>query len=160
MTITTVLADYSNVEHCNDILSLMKHYSQDPMGGGKPLSQFSQDNLIGALAALPNAISFLSYINGQAVGLANSFIWFSTFKCKPLLNIHDIVVLDSYRGQGVSRALLEATEQLAIEKNCCRLTLEVLEGNLIARKAYEKLGFSGYELDPSAGKALFWEKAL
>ena len=28
------------------------------------------------------------------------------------------------------------------------------------QSAYRKLGFSGYQLDPQLGKALFWEKKL
>jgi hypothetical protein len=40
------------------------------------------------------------------------------------------------------------------------VTLEVLEGNQIAKNAYIKFGFAGYELDPKMGKALFWEKPL
>ncbi len=45
-------------------------------------------------------------------------------------------------------------------RDCCKLTLEVLEGNHIAQAAYTKFGFSGYELDPEMGRALFWEKKL
>ena len=47
-----------------------------------------------------------------------------------------------------------------IKKNCCKITLEVLEGNTIAKNAYKKFGFMGYELDPKMGKAMLWEKSL
>jgi len=43
---------------------------------------------------------------------------------------------------------------------CCKLTLEVLEGNTVARAAYQACGYSGYELNPEIGKALFWQKKL
>ena len=56
--------------------------------------------------------------------------------------------------------MLDEVERIAKEKGCCKLTLEVLEGNIVAKKAYEKFGFSSYELDPATGKALFWEKVL
>ncbi|MFT5906124.1 MAG: ribosomal protein S18 acetylase RimI-like enzyme, partial [Cryomorphaceae bacterium] len=42
----------------------------------------------------------------------------------------------------------------------CKITLEVLSKNEVAKSAYQKFGFSGYELDPEAGKALFWEKPI
>ena len=32
--------------------------------------------------------------------------------------------------------------------------------NTIAQAAYRSVGFDGYQLDPSLGKALFWEKKL
>ena len=72
----------------------------------------------------------------------------------------------SKRGEQVStggatvQRLLAAVEAHAIGLNCCKLTLEVLEGNTIAQSAYRSLGFDGYQLDPSLGKALFWEKKL
>ncbi len=56
--------------------------------------------------------------------------------------------------------MLSTVEQIAQDKGCCKLTLEVLEANQPAQQAYTKFGFSGYELDPRAGKALFWEKLL
>ncbi|WP_267313813.1 hypothetical protein [Limnobaculum xujianqingii] len=32
--------------------------------------------------------------------------------------------------------------------------------NEIAKGSYRKFGFSGYELDPQMGKAVFWQKKL
>ncbi len=56
--------------------------------------------------------------------------------------------------------MLEKVEKIALDKDCCKLTLEVFEGNLVAQKSYRKFGFSAYELAPEMGQALFWEKAL
>ncbi len=53
-----------------------------------------------------------------------------------------------------------AVEKISRERGYCKLTLEVLEGNIVAQNAYKKLGFSGYELDEKTGKAMFWEKVL
>ena len=156
----TLIADYHNPEHCQDILRLLNEYACGTMGGKKPLSDFTQRNLTQALAHIPGAFSILCYVEGQAAGLANCFEGFSTFSCKPLVNIHDIMVGEAYRGRGISQQLLEAIEQVARERACCKITLEVLDGNHIAQNAYRKFGFSQYELDPAAGKALFWEKPL
>ena len=35
-----------------------------------------------------------------------------------------------------------------------------IDKNEIAKSAYHKFGFTGYELDPEAGTAQFWEKPL
>jgi len=56
--------------------------------------------------------------------------------------------------------LLEKVEEVACSKGCCKITLEVLSNNEIAKCAYSKFGFAGYELDPEAGSALFWQKKL
>ncbi len=56
--------------------------------------------------------------------------------------------------------MLEMVEEIAIDKGCCKLTLEVLSGNTLAQSAYKRYGFSGYQLDPEVGDALFWQKLL
>ena len=75
------------------------------------------------------------------MGVCIGFIGYSTFQAMPLLNIHDLAVLPGYRGRGVGRALLAAAERMASAAGCCKLTLEVLEDNLAARRLYEHFGF-------------------
>nr|GFD20020.1 hypothetical protein [Tanacetum cinerariifolium] len=54
--------------------------------------------------------------------------------------------------------MLTKVEEIARQRGCCKMTLEVLEGNEVALGAYRKLGFSDYQLDPQMGRALFWQK--
>ncbi|MCK5098359.1 MAG: GNAT family N-acetyltransferase, partial [Desulfobacteraceae bacterium] len=117
-------------------------------------------NLALALSKVPHAFSVLCYVDDRPAGLVNCFEGFSTFKCKPLINIHDMYVSNEFRGLGISQKLLTCVEEKAQEKGCCKITLEVLEGNKTAQSAYVKYGFTGYELDPVLGKALFWQKSL
>jgi ribosomal protein S18 acetylase RimI-like enzyme len=160
MNIEILLADYSNEQQCADILSLLNDYALDPMGGGKALSSFTSENLIPELSRIPHAISIICYVDEEPAGLINCFEGFSTFKCKPLINIHDVVVLNKFRSLGISQAMLAKVEEIAQERDCCKMTLEVLEGNEVAKNAYLKYGFDAYELDPKNGKALFWQKLL
>ena len=160
LKINITLADYSNTRHANDILMLLDYYARDPMGGGQPLRQHVKDHLIESLSQVPGAFSLLCYVDNVAVALLNAFEGFSTFKGKPLINIHDVVVMERFRGQGIAQSLLSKVEEIAKHRGCCKLTLEVLEANMPARHAYEKSGFSGYELKPEMGKALFWQKTL
>ena len=153
-------ADYKNPWHAQMIVELLNAYAADPMGGNIPLTEEVKEHLVPKLKEFPTAISILATVDGQPAGLINAFEAFSTFKCKPLINIHDIAVLAQYRNQKIGFKLLQYVEELAREKDCCKLTLEVLEGNTIARALYEKFGFIGYELDPKAGKALFFEKSI
>ncbi len=160
MKITLHRADYSDARHAADLGFLLNAYAEDPMGGGEPLPDAVRRNLAGALADLPHAFSFLCYIDEAPAGLVNCFMGFSTFKCRPLVNIHDIAVLPAYRGQGLGRLLLEEVEREARARGCCKLTLEVLEGNHPALRSYERFGFGAYQLDPAMGRALFWQKDL
>jgi ribosomal protein S18 acetylase RimI-like enzyme len=110
------------------------------------------------LSKLSYAFSIICCVNNKPAGLVNCFEAFSTFKCKPLINIHDVVVVNEFRGLGLSQPMLSKVEEIAKLKGCCKITLEVLEGNKVAQKSYIKFGFAGYELDPIMGKALFWQR--
>jgi ribosomal protein S18 acetylase RimI-like enzyme len=160
MKIDIFTLSYQNTHQTQDMLFLLDKYALDPTGGAAALSQTVKDNLATELAKLPHAFSVICYVDDKPAGLVNCFETFSTFKCKPLINIHDLVVSAEFRGLGLSQKMLQHVENIAIQKGCCKVTLEVLEGNQVAKNTYLKFGFAGYELDPKMGKALFWEKAL
>ena len=160
MKIKIIKANYLEQQDSKDILMLLNSYAQDPMGGGEALNQFVIDNLIQELAKLPHAFTVLCYVNDIAAGLINCFEAFSTFSCKPLINIHDVIVLKEYRGNGLSQKMLAEVEKIAKSKGCCKLTLEVLSKNAAAQASYEKFGFTQYELDPKMGSAEFWQKLI
>ena len=160
MSIKIVKANYLNKRHAEEIAMLMDEYANDPMGGGKPLPEEVKNTLARELSKLPHAFTVISYVDDSAAGLINCFELFSTFTCKPLINIHDVIVLEGYRGNGLSQRMLEKVEDIAASKGCCKLTLEVLVGNAVAKSSYNKFGFSPYELDPKMGTAVFWQKSL
>lgn len=155
-----LIADLTTPAHADAVVRLLNEYAQDPMGGGEELTTFVKRNLVSELKKRPNIRVVLAFVDEHPAGLALSIEGFSTFACKPLLNIHDIVVLPEYRGRGLSKRLLAKVEEIARELGCCKLTLEVLEGNPVAQAAYRTYGFTGYELNPDTGKALFWQKNL
>ena len=76
------------------------------------------------------------------------------------MNVHDIAVDPSYRGQGVGQALLTALQDYARALGCCKLTLEVLSGNAVAQQSYQRFGFEQYALSEATGRALFLQKWL
>lgn len=160
MKIELIDVDYLNESHASDMTYLLDVYASDPMGGGKPLADEVKRDVVAKLSGIPHAFSIICYADDKPAGLVNCFELFSTFLCKPLINIHDVIVIKEFRGYGLSQRLLQAVEAEAVSRDCCKLTLEVLSGNEIAKKSYKKFGFSAYELDPKAGSALFWEKSL
>jgi len=153
-------ANYSDTLHAQSILQLLDAYAQDPAGGNTPLSEFAKQNLVQELARRPQAFSVLAFDGGMPVGLVNCIEGFSTFACKPLVNVHDVAVVASHRGQRVGEQMLALAEQIAIQRGACKLTLEVLNGNSSAIKLYERIGFAGYQLDPTMGHAVFLQKWL
>jgi len=103
---------------------------------------------------------FLAFDGDRPVGAAVCFIGFSTFAAKPLINIHDFVVLPASRGKGVGRRLLDAVEGKARELGCCKLTLEVMDNNHHALRMYHAAGFVRYALQEETGTAIFMSKPL
>ncbi len=140
------------------LVGLLDEYAQTPEGGGQALPDAVRHSICGVLASRPHYAGWLARVGNQAVGLINCFEGVSTFRAKPLLNIHDLIVSAPFRRRGIARALLAAAERGARERGCCKLTLEVLEGNHAAISAYQASGFQAYELDPAMGRAQFFEK--
>lgn len=158
--IEVVRVRYDDPTHAAALVELMDAYSRDPAGGGKPLSDFARDNLVSALAARPFIFSVLAFEADTPVGLVNAVEGFSTFACRPLVNVHDVVVATGHRGRGIAARMFEQVEVIARERGACKLTLEVLQGNASARKLYQRLGFADYQLDPAMGHAQFLHKWL
>jgi ribosomal protein S18 acetylase RimI-like enzyme len=154
------------------LLTLLDAYARDPMGGGTALSSQTRSTLVAGLQATPSYRGWLAWEGspasrqgpplapGQPLGLLNAFLGYSTFAAAPLLNVHDLAVLPEARGRGVGRALLRVAEAFARHQGCCKLTLEVLEGNRPAQGLYTAEGYAGYSLDPQMGRAMFWQKKL
>jgi ribosomal protein S18 acetylase RimI-like enzyme len=159
-------ADYADDVHATALIELLDAYSRDPMGGGEPLSAFARHHLVSALASRAQAFSVLAFARiGRTdadlpIGLVNCLEGFSTFACRPLVNIHDLAVLPAWRGKRVAEKMLELVEKIAIERGACKLTLEVLSGNAGAIKLYHRTGFASYQLDPKMGQANCLQKWL
>ena len=158
--ILVLQASYTNAVHADAIGLLLNSYAEDPMGGGHSLPADLLQQLPAELAKRPHAFSVLAFVGGEPAGLVNCFEGFSTFACRPLVNVHDVMVKEQFRGLGLSQKMLQKVEEIARQRGCCKITLEVLEGNPVAQGSYRKFGFSDGQLDPAHGRMLFWNKYL
>jgi len=158
--IRIIEADLSLPAHQEAVLAMVDAYSRDAMGDGKPLDQDVRAQLIPGLIRHPTTLIFVAFDGEQPVGATVCFIGFSSFAAKPLISIHDFVVLPTSRGKGIGRRLLEAVEAKARELGCCKLTLEVMDKNHQAVRMYQAAGFERYSLQKEAGAAIFMSKPL
>lgn len=152
--IEVIEADLGRADHAKDILALTAAYALDPMGNGGALPASVLDQLIEKLRSHPTTKVFLMYSAGSAVGIATCFLGFSTFRARPLLNVHDFAILSEHRGKGLARQLLDAVEARARELGCCKVTLEVQENNVRARRVYERSGLRQAVYGDSTGGTL------
>ena len=153
-------ADYNSANDAAALVMLLDAYASDPAGGGEPLSAYTKTHLVRELAARPQAYSVLAFDGETPVGLVNCIEGFSSFACKPLVNVHDVAVLASHRGRGIAEAMLAEAERIAVERGAIKMTLEVLSGNAPAMRLYQRVGYAGYQLDPAMGSAQFLQKWL
>ena len=150
-----VFCDFDNPEHQNGLCTLLNHYMSDPMGNHPPLNPQEQLRLIHDLKEHPTAEVLFITFNHRYVGMVTLFTNYSTFYLKPYLYIHDVVILNDLRGEGLGRALLNQVIEIAEQRGYCKLTLEVREDNAAAKQLYNKLGFK--ESEPIMH---FWTKSL
>ncbi|MDD4920970.1 MAG: GNAT family N-acetyltransferase [Bacteroidales bacterium] len=147
--------DYGNPQHLTALVDLLNHYMSDPMGDYPSHDKKQQLHLVDGLANHPSAFVLFILCDGTCAGLATCFVNFSTFKIKPYLYIHDIVVHKDFRGRGLGRSLMKKLISISKERDYCKITLEVREDNATAMALYQSMGFD--ECEP---KMLFWTKTL
>jgi len=134
-------ADFDDDRDVNGFIEVLDSYASAPVGGGSPLAPDVRERVVPMLREHPTSLVLLAFVDDELVGVAVCFFGMSSFRARPLLNIHDLAVLPRCQGKGVGQALLEAVEGHARRKGCCKLTLEVLDDNTRARGLYRRFGF-------------------
>jgi len=147
--------DFNNPQHLTALADLLNHYMSDPMGDYPQHDKKKQLLLVDGLSKHPSAFVLFILCNGEYAGLTTCFINFSTFKLKPYLYVHDVVIHQKFRGKGLGRFLMVQLVHISRERDYCKITLEVREDNVAARSLYQSLGFE--ECEP---KMYFWTKTL
>jgi len=147
--------DINDERDAQAMLTMLAEYMNDPMGGERTLNpELAQKNIEG-LQKQSNYVFFLAYLNGELAGLANCFVNFSTFKAKPLINIHDFSVDPRFRRKGIGEAMLDKITDYCRENDFCKITLEVRYDNDGAQRLYRRKGFAAGE-----PPYYFWEKEI
>jgi ribosomal protein S18 acetylase RimI-like enzyme len=147
--------DFNNPEHQNALISLLSHYMADPMGDYPPHDEKKQQILLEGLRNHPTAFILFLLYDGSYAGMTTCFVNYSTFKLKPYLYVHDVVILKELRCKGLGKAMMEKLVSISKERDYCKIALEVREDNPAAQKLYKSLGFE--DCNP---RMYYWEKLL
>jgi len=150
--------DLDNPGDVTALLTLMQEYAAGDTGGAEALPDDVVQRLAVSLKSCPTYIGLIAWEDDQPVGLLNAFWSISTFKAKRLINIHDIAVAASHQRKGIGRRMIRELNDIAKAMDCCKITLEVLDGNHGAIALYRLMGFESYRLDPAFGSAQFMQK--
>ena len=103
------------------------------------------DNTVEALTATlfgpdPRAFAHVVERDGQIVGIAVWFVTYSTWTGRHGIWLEDLFVLESERGRGYGKALMQALAAVCVERGYARFEWTVLDWNEPAIGFYRSLG--------------------
>lgn len=153
---TTSFANFDDPVHARAIVDLINDYASEPYGKGRKLDEQITSQIVPGMKQVPGAFTLLAWDGSEPVGVAVCFRGFSTFAAKPLVNIHDLSVLSTRRGEGIGTLLLNAVKEHAQQLGCCKVTLEVRKANPGAEKLYLREGYG----DPDGLETRFLDLKL
>ena len=90
------------------------------------------------------SVIFVAEENERIIGFTQLYPQFSSTRMKRSWLLNDLFVLQQYRGQGISRQLMDAAKQLAIQTQSAGILLETEKSNTIGNRLYPSAGFSAY----------------
>ncbi|WP_134089990.1 GNAT family N-acetyltransferase [Olivibacter sp. XZL3] len=95
---------------------------------------------IGDRLEAKDSIIFLLYRNKAALGFAQLYPTYSSFKMAKVAVLNDLFVIEHERGQGYGRALIRTVSVYAKENGFIRISLSTARDNP-AQFLYESIGF-------------------
>jgi ribosomal protein S18 acetylase RimI-like enzyme len=153
--IEIIPCNFENLRHCEALINLMNEYRLDKMGDGQAYSDEEKEKLVEGLKHHATALVYIAWTGDRYIGLITSFVNFATFSVKPFINIHDIIVAESWRNKGLGRQLITRVIEEAETLGCGKVTLEVREDNDNARHLYNSMGF--FDGEP---RNFYWAKYM
>ena len=149
-------------------VELRRAAAEDAPTVGRLLHDFNaefEDETPGA-EALAGFIRPLIESDEVAVLLANEADGFSLWRLRPSpytgrpeAYLQELYVVPARRGNGIGRALLEATMEAARDAGATGIDLNTGETDTAARALYESAGFTNLE-GPGGPRMLFYEREL
>ncbi len=104
---------------------------------------------LGALIASPEAEVVVATAGEEVIGSGYALIKSAQayLKHSSYAYLGFMFVKPKHRGKGVNQKIITALKQWALSKNITEVRLEVYAENTLAKKAYEKAGFTGHMLE-------------
>jgi GNAT superfamily N-acetyltransferase len=112
-----------------------------------------------AFGSKPHFEVLVAETAGEIVGYALFEEAFNTDLCEPGMWLHDVIVDEARRGNGIGDTLMAAVARLVLDRGRTSLWWGVLSSNAAARRFYSRLGARDedariQELDGAALRAL------
>ncbi|MFL6199922.1 MAG: GNAT family N-acetyltransferase [Thermoanaerobaculia bacterium] len=126
-------------------LLVRTHHDFDPdrFIAATPQTEHAYGSFLGSQLDAPSIIILVAERDGEVVGYAYAGVEGNDYMSLrgPAGVLYDIVVDSAHRGQGVGRALLDATLEALEEKGAPRVVLSTAERNESAQRLFARAGF-------------------
>lgn len=109
--------------------------------GYERYSKHDQDSFIRVLHNPQNRI-FVAEDDGKLIGFATFSIRDVVRYPRPIAELDELFVVESYRKKGIGKKLMDKIEEKAREQECYRLFIESHYDHKTAHSFYERLGFT------------------
>ena len=77
----------------------------------------------------------------EIIGFVQLYPTFSSTRMKRLWLLNDLFVAKKYRGNGISKQLINASKELCEQTDACGLLLETAKTNTVGNSLYKNTGF-------------------
>jgi GNAT superfamily N-acetyltransferase len=124
------------------LLSAMIHEFAEFEHLGHEVSTTEEDILREGFGPRPKFRAVIAEWDGQPVGYALFFEFFSSFQGRPGMFLDDIFVRPDFRKHGIGKSLLAHVAGIAFREKCFCMRWEVLDWNKQAIDFYTSLGAS------------------
>jgi GNAT superfamily N-acetyltransferase len=111
--------------------------------GSDRYSKYDNDSFKQVIKCSNNFI-YVAVDSGKLIGFASFSVRIVVRYPKPIAELDELFVDESYRRTGVGRLLMEKVLEKSGELDCYRLYIESHYDHKTAHKFYEKLGFTNY----------------
>ncbi len=78
---------------------------------------------------------------GKMTGFVQLYPIFSSTRMKRLWLLNDLFVDPDFRGQGISKALIEEAKKLCVDSESCGMILETAKSNEVGNSLYPRTSF-------------------
>jgi GNAT superfamily N-acetyltransferase len=78
----------------------------------------------------------------EMTGFVQLYPIFSSTRMKKLWLLNDLFVHPNFRGQGISKVLIERSKELCLRSGSCGMILETAKSNMIGNDLYPRTGFA------------------
>jgi len=129
----------ATIEHVDALLPLIRAYREFY---GQKHDAFSERTFVVHRIRTGSSHILLARDDGETLGFAQIFSYFSTVRLGPALILEDLYVEPEARKRGIATALLESAVAHARSVNARAMFLETAIDNETAQRVYERNGWT------------------